>query len=196
MDVNAKGVFFTMQAIVPLIPDGGTIVTISSVAGRGTATASPPYAASKAAVINMTQTTARALAARKIPRQRSLPRVRGHGLPGRPWTWSSGRPGWDSRRASSEKRAMGGNLLGIVGEPEDVAAAVSYLVGPGAGTSTDRPSTLTEGWSSTEDAYASGTGRTPVYIPQTSSMYRSSGSRAGRRSAAPIASTIKGVALR
>jgi NAD(P)-dependent dehydrogenase (short-subunit alcohol dehydrogenase family) len=64
--VNAKGLFFTMQEVAPLIPDGGVIVTIASVAGRGTATASPPYAASKAAVINVTQTTARALAPRRI----------------------------------------------------------------------------------------------------------------------------------
>jgi NAD(P)-dependent dehydrogenase (short-subunit alcohol dehydrogenase family) len=128
-DVNAKGVFFTMQSVVPLIPDGGTIVNIASVAGRGTATASPPYAASKAAVINVTQTTARALAGRRIRVNAVCPGFVDTDFQSTlDVEFGQARLGLPA--GELRKRAMGGNLLGIVGEPEDVAAAVSYLVGP------------------------------------------------------------------
>lgn len=78
----------------------------------------------------MTQTTARALAARKIrvnavcpgfvqtDFQATLDAEFGQARLGLP-------------EGELKKRAMAGNLLGTVGEPEDVAAAVSYLVGPG-----------------------------------------------------------------
>jgi meso-butanediol dehydrogenase/(S,S)-butanediol dehydrogenase/diacetyl reductase len=130
--VNAKGLFFTMQEVAPLIPDGGAIVTVASVAGRGTATASPPYAASKAAVINVTQTTARALAPRRIRVNAVCPAavatdfqfeldrslgVEREGL----------LPGEFLRRAAEE------NPLGRIGTPEDIAEAVAFLAGPRAG---------------------------------------------------------------
>ncbi len=66
-DVNSKGVFFCMQRMSADMNDGGSIVNISSIAGRGVlASSSPPYAASKAAVINLTRSAARALAPRRI----------------------------------------------------------------------------------------------------------------------------------
>jgi meso-butanediol dehydrogenase/(S,S)-butanediol dehydrogenase/diacetyl reductase len=64
--VNARGLFFCMQAAAPLLAPGGVIVNVSSIAGRGSASLSPPYAASKAAVLSLTQQAARALAPRGI----------------------------------------------------------------------------------------------------------------------------------
>jgi NAD(P)-dependent dehydrogenase (short-subunit alcohol dehydrogenase family) len=64
--VNARGLFFCMQAAAPLMAPGAVIVNVSSIAGRGTASLSPPYAASKAAVLSLTQQAARALAPRGI----------------------------------------------------------------------------------------------------------------------------------
>lgn len=62
--VNARGLFFCMQAAAPIMigQGGGAIVNVSSIAGRGSASLSPPYAASKTAVISLTQQAARALA--------------------------------------------------------------------------------------------------------------------------------------
>lgn len=131
-DVNAKGVFFTMQSVAPMISDGGAIVTISSVAGRGTPTASPPYGASKAAVINVTQTTARALAGRKIRVNAVCPGfVQTDFQVGLDKQLGQDMLGLES--GELRKRWMSGNLLGSYGTPEDVAAAVAYLVGPEAG---------------------------------------------------------------
>jgi NAD(P)-dependent dehydrogenase (short-subunit alcohol dehydrogenase family) len=124
--VNAKGLFFTMQAIAPLIPDGGVIVNLGSTAGRGTATGSPPYAASKAAVINVTQTTARALAPRRI-------RVNAV-CPGAVDTaFQSGlalEQGLDSRETI--RRWEAGNPMGRAAQPEEIAAAIAYLASPAA----------------------------------------------------------------
>ena len=62
--VNARGLFFCMQAVAPVMirQGSGAIVNVSSIAGRGSASLSPPYAASKTAVLSLTQQAARALA--------------------------------------------------------------------------------------------------------------------------------------
>jgi 3-oxoacyl-[acyl-carrier protein] reductase len=124
--VNARGLFFAMQAIAPLIPDGGVIVNLGSTAGRGTATGSPPYAASKAAVINVTQTTARALAARRI-------RVNAV-CPGAVDTaFQSGlalEQGLDSRETI--RRWEAANPMGRAAQPEEIAAAITFLASPAA----------------------------------------------------------------
>jgi NAD(P)-dependent dehydrogenase (short-subunit alcohol dehydrogenase family) len=66
MDVNVKGVFFSVQAVVPLMPPGSSIILNTSwldqrgVAGRGI------LSASKAAVRSLTRTFAAELADRKI----------------------------------------------------------------------------------------------------------------------------------
>src|SRR5262249_48325486 len=64
MAINARGLFFCMQAAarVMVAQGSGTIVNIASVAGRGTQSLSPPYAASKASAIILAQQAARALA--------------------------------------------------------------------------------------------------------------------------------------
>jgi NAD(P)-dependent dehydrogenase (short-subunit alcohol dehydrogenase family) len=66
MDVNVKGVFFSVQAVVPLMPPGSSIILNTSwldqrgVAGRGI------LSASKAAVRSLTRTFAAELADRRI----------------------------------------------------------------------------------------------------------------------------------
>jgi len=69
LDVNAKGLLFCTQAAAEVMRSpaescaaGRSIVNIASTAGRDGRTMSPPYAASKAAVINITRSTARILA--------------------------------------------------------------------------------------------------------------------------------------
>jgi len=59
MDVNAKGVFFTMKHVIPVMREGGrgAIVNISSIASL-VKSALPAYAASKAAVNALTKAVA------------------------------------------------------------------------------------------------------------------------------------------
>jgi len=59
-DVNTKGVFLCNRAVAPIFrsKNQGRIVNISSVAGRKGSDFLPAYAASKAAVINFTQSMA------------------------------------------------------------------------------------------------------------------------------------------
>jgi NAD(P)-dependent dehydrogenase (short-subunit alcohol dehydrogenase family) len=66
MDVNFKGAFFTVQKLLPLIPDGGSVILNSTIlvhAGMETSTA---YSASKGAVLSLSKTLAAELAIRNI----------------------------------------------------------------------------------------------------------------------------------
>ncbi|MGR8920505.1 MAG: SDR family NAD(P)-dependent oxidoreductase, partial [Gammaproteobacteria bacterium] len=64
MDVNLKGVFLTCRSFIPYLKDqrAGRIINISSVAGRQGVEFLAPYAATKAAVISLTQSIALQLA--------------------------------------------------------------------------------------------------------------------------------------
>jgi len=64
MDVNLKGVFLSCSAVIPRFKEqrSGRIINISSVAGRQGIEFLPAYAASKAAVISLTQSIALQLA--------------------------------------------------------------------------------------------------------------------------------------
>jgi len=66
--VNVVGPFAVAKAAVPGMIEvgGGTVVNIASVSGRTGFPTSPPYSASKAAVINLTQVMARDLAVHGI----------------------------------------------------------------------------------------------------------------------------------
>ncbi len=74
MDVNAKALFFMCQAFAPILPDDGSIVNLSSVAGRiGATIEASVYAASKAAVLSITRTFAYAHAVRGMRVNAVLP---------------------------------------------------------------------------------------------------------------------------
>ena len=61
--VNAKAIFFLMQALVPRMPSGSAVVNLSSSAGKTASTVEAAvYNATKAAVIAMTKTFAHAYA--------------------------------------------------------------------------------------------------------------------------------------
>jgi NAD(P)-dependent dehydrogenase (short-subunit alcohol dehydrogenase family) len=65
LNVNLKGSFFVLQNVARKMIErgkGGSIVNISSLAGSGGRPLYIPYAASKAAVMNMTQSAAKELA--------------------------------------------------------------------------------------------------------------------------------------
>lgn len=66
MDVNVKGVFFSVQAVVPLMPPGGSIILNTSWLDRRGIAGRAILSASKAAVRSFTRTFAAELALKKI----------------------------------------------------------------------------------------------------------------------------------
>src|SRR5580658_3288969 len=65
-NINVKGLFFTVQAALPLIPSGGAVLLTASVASRKGFSGSSVYSATKAAVRSFGRTLATELAPRGI----------------------------------------------------------------------------------------------------------------------------------
>ena len=127
-DVNVKGLFFTMQAVLrQMVADGtqGSVINMASQAGRRGEALVAHYCASKAAVISYTQSAALAMAPHGI-------RVNGI-APGVVDT-----PMWDQVDAlfakaeglqpGQKKDAVGRAVpLGRMGQPADIAGAALFL---------------------------------------------------------------------
>lgn len=146
MGVNARGLFFCMQTAARVMKEqrSGTIINIASVAGRGTHSLSPPYAASKAAAIVLAQQAARALAPHGMTVNAVCPGlidtefnarldeeigVRKQGLA----------PG------EFVRQRIAGIPLGRIGTPEDVASVVVFLASPAASYITGQQITVDGG---------------------------------------------------
>jgi meso-butanediol dehydrogenase/(S,S)-butanediol dehydrogenase/diacetyl reductase len=132
--VNAKGAFFCAQRVARQMVAqgrGGRIVNIASIAGKGYArTSSAAYAASKGAVIAMTYTTAHQLAEHDITVNAVCPGV----------VLTPLLDGMLADRARQTGRTveecieqMSAEIpIGRADVPEDIAAMVVFLAGPGA----------------------------------------------------------------
>ncbi len=66
IDINFKGVFFTVQGLLPLIPAGGSIILNSTILVHSGLETASAYSASKGAVLSLNKTLAVELAARNI----------------------------------------------------------------------------------------------------------------------------------
>jgi 3-oxoacyl-[acyl-carrier protein] reductase len=123
LNVNLTGTFnCTRAALRSLMKarDAGRIINLTSVVGEMGSAGQAPYVAAKAGVIGLTRTWAREYASRGV-------------------TVNAVSPGFidtDMTAADLPEERRGEVLkaipLGRVGRPEDVAAAVAYLAGPGA----------------------------------------------------------------
>jgi NAD(P)-dependent dehydrogenase (short-subunit alcohol dehydrogenase family) len=119
-DVNVKGVLFTVQKALPLMPDGASIILNASIVGSKGFPANSVYSASKAAVRSFARTFATDLKARRI-------RVNAVS----PGTVDT--PGLNDLLASSEvgeqrrKMISAAVPLGRFGKPEEIAKAVVFL---------------------------------------------------------------------
>ncbi len=117
LDVNLKGPFFMIKHAVPIMKDKGAVVNVSSVNAVSPGIFQGIYSATKAALVNMTQTLARELAPKGI-RVNAL-------LPGLTDTKFS------SAIISSEEIcqfAVSQIPMGRYASPEEMAGAVLYLV--------------------------------------------------------------------
>lgn len=132
MTVNAAAVFLCSQQAVPYLAesDGGSIVNLASVAGRNGQTLSPPYAASKAAVINITRSSALRLAARGIRVNAVAP-----GLIDTEFNYRLGRQLGPSEGLTPEEyvaRRAAPIPIGRIGTGHDVASVIRFLASPHA----------------------------------------------------------------
>ncbi|OYW23127.1 MULTISPECIES: SDR family oxidoreductase [unclassified Sphingomonas] len=120
MDINVKGVFFTVQALLPLVRDGGSIILNTSwLADVGTAGLSA-LSASKAAVRSLARTWSREMLDRHI-------RVNAVS-PGAMNTPIHGKTGMGpDDLAAFAARVQQGIPLGRFGEAQDVAEAALFL---------------------------------------------------------------------
>ncbi|MGX5853324.1 SDR family oxidoreductase [Dyadobacter jiangsuensis] len=66
LDVNFKGAYFTIQALLPLISDGGSIILNTSINAHVGMPGASVYAASKAALLTLAKNLSAELVSRKI----------------------------------------------------------------------------------------------------------------------------------
>lgn len=146
MAVNARGLYFAMQAASRVMRDqrSGRIINIASIAGIEAKTLSPPYAASKGAVITLTKAAARAMAAYQVTVNAVAP-----GLIDTPFNERI-----DQELGVKRGLAPGEFLrqraqdipLGRIGTPDDVAGAVAFLASPDAAYITGETVIVSGGW--------------------------------------------------
>jgi NAD(P)-dependent dehydrogenase (short-subunit alcohol dehydrogenase family) len=117
--VNAKGPYFTVQRLVPVLSEGSGVVFTTSVANVLGLPMSSVYAASKAALRSMTRSLARELIDRKIRVNAVSPGPIDTGILRRSM------PADAARRLEAEFVAR--NPMGRLGEPIEVAKAVLFL---------------------------------------------------------------------
>ena len=129
--VNARGVFFCLQGAARRMIEGGRIINIASIAGRGYAgTSNAAYAASKGAVISLTKTAAQQLAKHDITVNAICPGVTRTELLEQIFTTIEESQGIS--KAEAEARAARPIPLQRINEPEDIAAMAIFLASPGA----------------------------------------------------------------
>ena len=119
-DVNVKGLLFTVQKALPLMPDGASIILNASIVGSKGLPSNSVYSATKAAVRSFARTWTTDLKSRRIRVNAVSP-------------GSIDTPGLNELLASSavgqERMKMMANSvpLGRFGRPEEVAKVVAFL---------------------------------------------------------------------
>jgi 3-oxoacyl-[acyl-carrier protein] reductase len=116
--VNLDSVLYVCRAAIPLLPEGGKIVLVSSTAGQRGEAFHADYAATKGAVIAFTKSLAVELA----PRHINVNCV----APG--WVDTEMSRGAYARAAGAAKREIERTIpLGRVASPEDCAGPIVFL---------------------------------------------------------------------
>jgi NAD(P)-dependent dehydrogenase (short-subunit alcohol dehydrogenase family) len=119
-NINVKGVLFTVQKALPLLPDGASIILNASIVGSKGLPSNSVYSATKAAVRSFARTWTTDLKDRRIRVNAVSP-------------GSTDTPGLSNLLASSEvgeqrKKMISSSVpLGRLGTPDEIAKAVAFL---------------------------------------------------------------------
>jgi NAD(P)-dependent dehydrogenase (short-subunit alcohol dehydrogenase family) len=119
-DINVKGLLFTVQKALPLLPDGASIVLNASIVGSKGFASNSVYSATKAAVRSFARTWTTDLRTRRIRVNAVSP-------------GSTDTPGLNDLLASSpageeRRKSIASSVpLGRLGTPDEVAKAVVFL---------------------------------------------------------------------
>ncbi|NLU69209.1 glucose 1-dehydrogenase [Streptomyces sp. HNM0574] len=135
LDINLTGVFIGMQKAIPLLraAGGGSIVNISSAAGLTALPLTGPYGASKWGVRGLTKIGAMEL---------SESRIRVNSVhPGMVYTPMTAVTGLERGEGNYP-----GTAMGRAGEPEEIAAAVAFLLSDAASYMTGSEIAVDGGW--------------------------------------------------
>lgn len=122
-DTNVKGPYYTLQALLPQLNDGASIVLNGSINARIGMPNASIYAASKAALISL----AKNLSAELLPRGIRVNVV----SPGPVTTPIYGKLGLDAEALKATAAQIQGQVpLGRFGTPEEIASTVLHLAAP------------------------------------------------------------------
>lgn len=120
MNVNVKGVYFTLQKLLPILNDGGSVVLNTSINASVGMPNSSVYAASKGALLSLNRVFATELAPRKI-RINAI-------SPGPVETPLYGKLGLSQEEVNGFGKVLGEKiLLNRFGQAEEIAKSVTFL---------------------------------------------------------------------
>jgi 3-oxoacyl-[acyl-carrier protein] reductase len=112
---NTRGVFFVTQKAVAMMSDGGRVISLSSVAVRGTTGGLSAYAGSKSAVDAFTRVWSTELAPRRITVNSVVPGIIETDMI------------LENLSAEARKAIVAAIPLGRIGQPGDIADIVAFL---------------------------------------------------------------------
>jgi ketoreductase len=127
---NLDGVFFATTAALPHLPDGGRIVSISSVLGRFGVPGYTAYCASKHGVLGFTKALALELAPRRITVNAICPGWVDTDMAAAGMQLMADGLGVDFEQA--RQQAMAAVPLGRILQPEEIGELVAWLCSPAA----------------------------------------------------------------
>jgi NAD(P)-dependent dehydrogenase (short-subunit alcohol dehydrogenase family) len=119
-DINVKGVLFTVQKALPLLPDGASIILNSSIVGSKGLSSNSVYSATKAAIRSFARTWTTDLKDRHIRVNAISPGS--IDTPGLGDLWASSETGTQRKKAVESVTPMG-----RFGTPDEIAKAVVFL---------------------------------------------------------------------
>lgn len=126
MNINFRGAYFTLNRFIPLLPEGASVVFLSSIVAQMYAPQSSVYQASKAALNSIAKTAAAELASKKI-RVNIV-------SPGPTQTEALSKSGLTETQLEQLFAHLTERVpLKKIGTPEDVAKLVAYLSEESAG---------------------------------------------------------------